>query len=1235
MSRLWGNETVITTRYNGLRVTQAILGQTIPLLWGTRRLSAKLLWYGDFHSSVATNGGKKGGGSGGGGQAGGGKSGKATGGGGKKGQMYVYSASIVAALCMGDCESLLSVWDTTGKYVTQSVITETFTVPPGGGTYTIAGTTPELVNADQGVAKQSAYSQTVNDFGSPGPVTLAGTQGIPFDKVVGSPGTGQYSFDPTTATYTFAAGDAGAQIVVAYAAWRWFLAEEELNVVPFSGPFEIVVENQPYFEQDLGVRYYPSGNALTPVSGLPLTAGTYNPNGGNYLFAPGDAGQGIVINYSFTTPLANQDLNAPNQLNLTFFSGATGQAPWSYLVGRHPAQALGYTQVCYIASSALYLGFAPVLPEYNYEISGPQTFGGGILDACPSDCIEDIITSPSLGLGVPVSFLDSSLQGLARAFWLANNFFISPLLEGRQTCASVIGQWLEAGQVGTFWSEGVMKFIPYGTASAIANGEQYTPPTRPLASLNDSDFIVEKDEDPVKFSRSPWQDAYNQVRVQWSPRINDYYSDVCLEQDDAAIARYGLRPEGSRNYDFICTLPAAQFAANMRLQRFVNIRNTYDFRVNHSWAWLDPMDIIEITDTILGLNAAAVRILKIVDDPAKGLQLTVEDFPWASGAPSLYVKQAVAPSGLPQPGDQLPGDTSLVLIETPNPSSLTQGSILSMFATGLSSQWGGCVLSRALGTNSCQITSIQIVADVLTVFGTNNLSVNDQVTFFDVDAASFLNGQKVTVVSASGSQFTASFAHADYANTADTGSAWAMTAFAPLGAVSTSRIAELAASDEVSPPAPALPAYVGSNPDPDHFYVDLLSPGATLEGISQAANDGPFPVTLAAIITNGVAELVTYQNAELWPGSAQPGARYRLDTINRGLFGTSAVAHDVGDIFVRMDDASAQYQYDPTLYGKTVFIAAQSFNLLGQQQQSLTDAVIYKIQLEGTEYVGGSAAHLSYVPFSNPLTAHDLGSVPEIIVAPFDLIVPGLQPISINGGTIVLGSGNYNELFYVYYDDPALQGGTVVFNATTSKSQALEGLGRIFVGSIITPRAGAPDTTGNGDGGAGAQVGAITVIHLKLNSVVSLNGNGTLTGQGLETDGDMTTSATFACSAGGGVFNGGSYTLVPIVGITERWSSVTLKVRHRVSTNNLAPPSAFLGNIAYELQIGTLAPLTLTPIFTLLSGSTLIEQTFSYALPTDLNLTNFYVEIDWGSQSDQTSGALSGDIFEVWLEAIQ
>lgn len=938
MSMFRQPQTQVPTKYNGMRVTQALLGQPIPLIFGQHRVAGKLLWYGDFVAAKA----KTPGGSGGGFK--------------KGGSQYVYTSALIALLCQGPSAGLQSVWDGSGKFVILPT-TESTTVASGSP---YSPVNLGQFNTDQGVAFAASYAVGTNDFGAPGPVTLSGVQNVPVPFVAGgSPGAGQYSINGS-GQYVFNSADNGKTALVSYSFYRYFIDESELSIVPFVSPYTVTVEHQPNFQNDLGVVYFPSGIPFTKVSGTPTLAGTYNPNGGNYKFAPADAGQGIEISYEWQN--VNTDNNAPNSLNLTFVPGAKGQSPWSYLTSKHPGQALGYTQLCYVASSALYLGYTPELPAYNYEVAGLKQFGAGIVDACPSDCIQGILDDPGYGVSFPSQYIHSSLQGIARNFWVANSFFISDIVEGNENAAEVIGKWLEAGQVGAFWSEGVLKFVPYGTSSAIANGAQYTPPTTPILAFNDGNYTPRKGADPIKVSRSSWQDAWNRVNIKWSVRINDYNDDVTPEQDDASIARYGLRPEAAQTYNFITTLAAAQFAANMRLQRNVAIRNTQEFGVNHSFPYLEPGDIIELNDTALGLNATAVRITKTEDDPKTGIAITSEDFPWASGSPTLYPKQP-SPTPAPFPGQEDPGNTNLLVVELPARAGLQQSNTLFLFAAGEDSNWGGCSFYQAVGTDSCAITQVKVLSNVLTITGANTLKVGEVATFFDVATATFLNGESVTVVSASGTQFTAAFTHANYGPTADSGAAWSMTPFSPwtgtlagnsTGAISggSASAGGLGAVARTGLIAASFPLHASLDLA-DTLTVDMTSPAVQLESISAAAAASPFPTTLSALIhlNAGAAatiELISYQNAALSSGSTQAGSRYLITDIERGLFGTSPAAFNVADIFVRLDDATVSYQYDPTLIGETIFIKAPSFNLLGNQQQSLADVVPLLVALEGT-----------------------------------------------------------------------------------------------------------------------------------------------------------------------------------------------------------------------------------------------------------------------------------------------
>jgi hypothetical protein len=74
-----------------------------------------------------------------------------------------------------------------------------------------------------------------------------------------------------------------------------------------------------------------------------------------------------------------------------------------------------YQSTAYVEHSALNLP-NNVLPNYSWEIKGLEIFGGGIVDALPSDVVSDFLTDPSHGLGFPSSIhrLAERLRGLLR-----------------------------------------------------------------------------------------------------------------------------------------------------------------------------------------------------------------------------------------------------------------------------------------------------------------------------------------------------------------------------------------------------------------------------------------------------------------------------------------------------------------------------------------------------------------------------------------------------------------------------------------------------------------------------------------------------------------------------------------------------------------------------------------------------------------------------------------------------
>ncbi len=651
-----------------INVTEAVISAALRILMGQRRLTQLLIYYSDFlaisHVQATASGG----------------GGKGLGGGGGSSQpqtSYSYTAATMGALCSGPVNGLVNVWDTKGRYQ-QTSVTEGFTIPGGGGNYTVVN--HALYKVDGGVGFAQAFSQGVNDFGSPGSTTLSGTYQVPM--LPGAvPAPGVYAVNPATGTYSFHASDAGKVVQITYSFNLLSITNLEDASIPGS-PFQILVDDSADFAQDQGVIFTATGVALVAVAASP-GPGQYTVAAGLYTFNAADTAEAVAISY--VTNTSNQQSDAATSLNLTLLNGAKGQTPWSYLSSRHPEAAIGYSEVAIIASPAMDLGSNAEMPNYAFEIAGPYQFGAGIPDCDPADCINALLQDPFFGLGFPAANIGDWTN--ASNFWVANSFFISPYIDSQDTVATIVGDILEAGMTANFWSEGLLKLGPYGDTSAAGNGQIYIAPTQPIVDLDDGDYIG---DGLVKITRAAWQDANNKVQITWTNRANAYNSEVTTEQDDAAIQRYGLRTEDPQSWDFICTLAAAQFAGNLRVKRSTNIRAQYTISIKSNYCYLEPMDLVTLTVTEFGMLKTPVRIIKVVDNPDEnGLEITAEEFPWGTAQPTLYSKQ----TGIgfkPNAGQADPGDTTALIFEATNRLGLQAGNVLYGFVTGQSRDWGGC-----------------------------------------------------------------------------------------------------------------------------------------------------------------------------------------------------------------------------------------------------------------------------------------------------------------------------------------------------------------------------------------------------------------------------------------------------------------------------------------------------------------------------------------------------------------
>jgi hypothetical protein len=247
------------------------------------------------------------------------------------------------------------------------------------------------------------------------------------------------------------------------------------------------------------------------------------------------------------------------------------------------------------------------------------------------------------------------------------------------------------------------------------------------------------------------------------------------------------------------------------------------------------------------------------------------------------------------------------------------------------------------------------------------------------------------------------------------------------------------------------------------------------------------------------------------------------------LLGTSAILIGTWSSSVAYV-AGNQVEYTPSGGATNYYIALQAST--NQTPGAATNAYWYLIA-NNTAIASAS----SYRPTTNPLSATDAGSSATITIANFTMNVAGVGAVSVNGGSIT--GLSYGTLYYIYYADPAIAGGSVTYQYTTTKSSAISSGVDFFVGSILTPLHGGQNTVGNNDGGTGSQSGFAG--NCFASSYV--NSGTTLVNPANMIDGNTTDYGTISVSNG----SSGTLTLAGISGIAPVYASIVLNVLTEVS----------------------------------------------------------------------------------------
>ncbi len=701
----------------------------------------------------------------------------------------------------------------------------------------------------------------------------------------------------------------------------------------------------------------------------------------------------------------NGTIYTVSQLGLTLFLGSTPQTPWSYLSSSYPQQALSYQGTAYLCEANYDLGSSASLPTHSLEVIGKYAgTGTNGADADPALVIEDALTNPQYSPNFPANELDlttllssaeASTNGDAacQTYWRAVGISISPILTSIETAQSVLQRWQKLLNIAIFDSGGLVKFVPYGDAAITANGVTYVPDLTPVFDLIDDDYQEDKSNDPLNGQITDIYEAYNVERLTISDRANAYNSTVIEARDEAAVNTYGLRIDTSVSAMEICDKAVAAIAAQLILQRQLYVRNTYPIKLDERYCGLDPMDIITLTDSAMGMEKVLVRIQTVEEADDGTLTLTVEELPVGVGTATAYPKESSTASGV-LTNYTVASSVNVPIIFEPPPDVTGGQNQVWIGASGAiggvaDPLWGGADVYISLdgdsynlvGTISTPCRQGVLVENVGALGGaaywrftcsadtTSSNSDLAEVVFYDASGIAIDR----TGGTASGSYTSGQVPSNAFDGNMSTfwecyvGSGTAQIMFVFPVAKPVASIEFFCRTGETWGPANIV---IEASADGQNWSkVGTLNTTSWTDNVGQSVFlDAPYGVltvdltqsggvlssaSSAVAAANGATlsylngEVIDYTTATLVAGN-----QYKLSGLYRGQDGTTAVAQNVGALFARLDSAFFIYDLPEKYVGMTLYVKLASFNADGSGKQDLSDCEVFEYIPMGSGSLG-------------------------------------------------------------------------------------------------------------------------------------------------------------------------------------------------------------------------------------------------------------------------------------------
>lgn len=753
--------------------------------------------------------------------------------------------------------------------------------------------------------------------------------------------------------------------------------------------------------------------------------------------------------------LAVNELRTMASLKWVLLQGTFPEQPvWDYMKASHPEDAFNYPGTAYIGALHIDLGEAAASPNYTLlaqslskttpgdnffraswcNPSHIQTatfpplasaFPSGIPTADMALVIQDFLTNDQYGVECfPADNLDTAWllsssaatttgDGALQTYLRALGIGMSPCLDSTETAQSILGRWAQLCNFAPVWGTNAsgmaLKCIPYGDETVSGNGVVYLPNLGVVYDLDDDDYLGDSSADPVSATVKDFIDCYNVVRLEVSSD-DGFFAGVPVEaRDEDAISKAGgTRIMPTVTAHEIVGVDVGAIVSQLLLQQGLYWRNTYQVKLPETFCLLEPMDMVSLTDPILGLNETPCRITQIDEDENGELTVTLQEFVPGVSTAVAYAKQAGGGTA-PDTGATASNVNTPIVFE-PTQQLIAQANLAAQAQVWMAvcggggafdPNWGGCQVQLSLDNDTYeQIGTINganrmgVLTANLAAYAGSNPDTTDTL-YVDLGESE----GELTAGTFAGAQNGSTLCYVD----------------GELISYETCALVPQTATNEAQS-VPASPGPYEITLDEAATFIAIASVAYAAGGSLASTGTNP-PASAGEYYSDGDGDLVfaagdagrsllvtyTYGNPY----------HYALTGLYRGQYGTTASAHSSAALFARLDSTIFEYDLPNAYVGVELYIKLVSFNIFGNGLEDISTVSPFTYIPVGTGLPGGIVEGGTYAATATDATngymtiATPLASIAVVntVITRGTSVVTGDAKITTSGSDIKIANG--------------------------------------------------------------------------------------------------------------------------------------------------------------------------------------------------------------------------------------